>query len=103
MNHNSLKQTIYSTLMGIYVALNKEYNNDFKSKRELYKILKDALSDMNVKEDLFVTIEVLTKQFKEETNKLKKEEIYEELKTINMAIAIMEKIKHGRYNARDIK
>lgn len=83
-------------LMGIYISLNKEYGNETKSKRELYRILKLALSDMDIKEDLLFTIEALKQKFELESDAAKKAIIYDDLKIINNTIQIMEKVRNAR-------
>lgn len=95
MNHDSLKQTLYSMLMDMYKQLYDEYRNEIKAKSETMKIAKEALEDMKLYGDLYTTLEKIMAKYKSEADPKLKYELYKKLEILNSAIKIMEETKNG--------
>lgn len=92
MNHDKLSNAVNSTLLNIYSILYDEYKNEQKSKKEVFKLVSQALKQFGAVSDLYETIMALNEQYNT-ASLADKKIIREKLGVINNAIKIMEDMR----------
>jgi hypothetical protein len=95
MNHDSLKQGLFMSVMNVLNNLVHEYKNEKKAKRELLNIVNNIFLDLSIQNNLEDSIKTLMALYKKETDHVKRKEIYTKLSVLNDALKIMEQTNNA--------
>lgn len=92
MNHDVLRNALFSTVMMVYKSLYDEYKNEDKAKRETLKLAKDVLVSLGLRGDIHKTYESLLYQYSQCSDEKKKYELYKKLEVLKNAIDIIKEV-----------
>lgn len=91
MNHDVLKNTLYTGILQVYRILYDEYKNERLAKKSTLKLLNDVLAELGLPGDVYVIYNDTLAKYKVCTDEQERVELYRKLEILQSAIDIIAK------------